>query len=488
MLRRVVKTLALIDPQFYEGYKISEVKAENGETKEKEIWEGKKEVKSAGFYKLASEKAAFVRRDAANSLGYALSEEKRGKKKGMMGEREVMGKEKIENEQVKENKKPVFDLLKFTGDRDEYVRKDAAESFARAYSGLPEKEEIVEELIRLSSDPDPQMRRGAIESLLALYSRKSGKTQDVWRELLKMSGDGDTGVRKGTAGLLSYVFPAVEEKSSVFFDLVRLTESQDAQLRKRAVELLAVAFAYSDNKQRAWKDLLRLTSVEDREVRKGAALALSSGYSGVPDKGKAWSDLIRLSAHSDSFVQRAATRALGPAFFDVPDKTQAWRDLQVLIDNPYIYVRRYALRSLGRASLWRALRAENEATYLFGLKEAVKYFKEAAETSIDNVIPEFYYPFYEALLQILFNERSFRFESERYLSEVTHEIKDLEENQKLLEALEEFAGLLRAAGNLIPGDLPAQKELLEACIGAFDRASGLFEAVEEDAILAQKKV
>lgn len=394
--------------------------------------------------------------------------------------------EKYEQDKEKGIKKPAFDFLRPTGEKDKYVRKDAAEPFSRVYSGRPDKE-IVEELLRLSSDPDPQMRRGAIESLLVLYSRKSGKEQDIWRELLKVSGDADTGFRKDAAGLLSHVFPAVEEKPDVFFDLVRLTESQDTKLRKKAAELLASAFTYTDNKQSAWDDLLRLTSAEDREVRKGAVLALSSGYSEVPDKEKVWSDLIRLSAHSDSFVQRVATRSLGPAFFYVPDKTQAWRDLQVLIDNPYIYVRRYALQSLGRASLWRAFRAENEATYLFGLKEAVKYFKQGAETSIGTgIIPEFYYPFYEALLQVLFAERSSRLESERYLSEVTHGIMDLEENQRLLQILEEFTGLLRAAGELAPGDLPARKKLLEACIEAFDRSSGFFGAVEEDAILAQK--
>jgi len=490
VLRRVVKTLTSIYPQFYEEYETNEVLTEAGKINRKNIRENKKEIEPAGFYKFASGKAAFVRRDAASSLGTALSENEGGNIKRIVGDKEVRGKDNVENRQVeeKESKRPAFDLLRLTGDRHEYVRKDAAESFARAYSGLPEKEEIIKELLRLSSDPDPQMRRGAIESILALYSRRSGKTQDIWRELLKMSGDADTGVRKGAAGLLSYVFPAVDEKSAIFFDLVRLTESQDAHLRKRAAELLAVGFAYSDNKQRAWNDLLRLTSVEDREIRKGAVLALSSGYPEVPDKRKAWSDLIRLSTHSDSFVQRAATRALGYAFFYMPDKTQAWRDLQVLIDNPYIYVRRYALRSLGKASLWRALRAENEAAYLFGLKEAVKYFKEAAESSIDNIIPEFYYPFYNSLLQILFNERSSRLESERYLSEVTHEIRELEESQRFLDIFEEFAGLLREAGNLTPGDLPAQKKLLEACIGAFDRASGIFEAIEEDAILTQKTV
>lgn len=405
----------------------------------------------------------------------------------------MRGKGEIEREQVREieNRKPAFDLLKLTRDRDSYVRKDAAESFARAYPHLPDKKEVIGELLSLMQNPDPQMRRGAIESLLALYSRRAGRAQDIWGALLNMSGDGDMGVRKSAAGLLSHVFPAVEEKSGVFFDLVKLSEGQDAQLRKRAAELLTVAFTHVDNKQRAWNDLLRLTSVEDREVRKGAVLALASGFADVPDKGRAWSDLIRLSTHSDSFVQRAATRALGPAFFHVPDKTRAWRDLQVLIDSPYVYVRRNALRSLGRASLWRALRAENEAAYLFGFKEAVKYFKEAAETLVDTSIPEFYSPFYESLLRILFidsPERAARLESERYFSKAAHEIRDLEENQKLLEILEELARLLQAAGNLTPGDLPAQKKLLEKCIAAFDRASGLLEAMEEEFILAQKSV
>ncbi len=489
MLSRVVKTLAYIYLQYSEEHGSNEVKKETEETKEKERWEEKKEVKSEDFYKLASEKATVVRRDTVNYPGSTLSEEEEEKKKGMREEREVNGEDKIESEQIKEKgrNKYTFDLLGFRGDRDGYVRKDTAESFARAYSGLPEKKEIIEELLRLSSDPDPQMRRGAIESLLALYSRKSGNEQDIWRELLKMSGDADVGVRKGAAGLLSYVFPVVEEKSTVFFDLVRLTESQDAQLRKRAAELLAVSFIYSDDKQRAWNDLLRLTSVGDREVRKGAILALSAGYSEVPDKRKAWNDLMRLSTHSDSFVQRVVTRSLGYAFYYMPDKTQAWRDMKGLIDSSYVYVRRYSLRSLGRASLWRALRAENEATYLFGLKEAIKYFKEAAETSIDTV-PEFYCPFYEALLQILFNERPFRVESEWYLSEVTREIMDLEEDQRLIETAEEFAELLRAAENLTPGDLSAQKKLLETCIEAFNRASGILDSMEEDAILAQKNL
>ena len=137
---------------------------------------------------------------------------------------------------------------------------------------------------------------------------------------------------------------------------------------------------------------------------------------------------------------------MGTAFFHAPDKTQAWRDLQALTDNPYIYVRKYAFRSLGRASLWRALRAENEATYIFGLKEAVKYFKEAAEISVDCHIPDFYHPFYEALLFILFSDIPgiAKLESERYLSKVTREIRSIGENQQFLEILNSLQGFSEA--------------------------------------------
>jgi hypothetical protein len=320
------------------------------------------------------------------------------------------------------------------------------------------------------------------------YSRNSDKKQNDWSEVLKMAGDKDTDVRRRAAELLSPTLQKIEEKSGVFFDLVKLTESKDAYLRERAAELLSVAFVDSENKQEAWEELVRLASVEDSRVRKGAVLALSSGYAEAPDKEKAWEDLIRLSAHSDNFVKRIATRALGAAFFYVPDKTQAWRDLQALTDNPYVYVRRYAFRSLGRASLWRALRAENEATYIFGLKEAVKYFKEAAETSADFHIHEFYQPFYEALLYILFSERPgiAVLESERYLSKMAAEVRERKENPTLLKIFEQFTELLINAGNLTPGDLSAQKKLLETSILTFDKFSSLFESEEDKAILAQK--
>ncbi|AKB54881.1 hypothetical protein A9239_09990 [Methanosarcina sp. A14] len=388
-------------------------------------------------------------------------------------------------------KKPVSDNFGLEVESRAYIRrKDMTDLFAGSGSGLSGKEEAVSKLINLISDPDPQRRRGAIESLLTAYSRYTGKTQDIWNELLNLTGEEETDTRRDAADLLSEVFPVVEEKSTVFFDLVKLTESQEAHLRRRATELLASAFAYCEDKQAAWNELVRLVSVEDREVRKGAILALSSGYIEVPDKEKAWKDLLSFSDHSDSFVQREATRALGPAFFYVPDKTQAWRDLKALTDNPYVYVRRYALRSLGRASLWRALRAENEATYIFGLKEAVNYLEEASKASIGFHIPEFYHPFYQALLFILFSDRPgiAKVESERYLSKMTDEVREQTERQKLLEIFEQFSELLTRAGRLSPGDLSGQKKLLKTSILLLDQFSGFFDNKEEMAIFAQKTV
>ncbi|HWR26002.1 MAG TPA: hypothetical protein VN278_07160, partial [Methanosarcina sp.] len=391
--------------------------------------------------------------------------------------------------QEKEKIKPTSVDQGFEPDIKKYIQNETIEPFSEGNSKMPAKKEIVEKLINLGSNSDSQVRERSIETLLAPYSRESGKVQDIWNELLKMVEDKDTAVRKNAAEMLSYIFPMLEEKSKVFFDLIRLTESQDSQVRKKAAELLNNAFLYFDDKQRAWNELVRLESSADREVRKGAVLSLSSGYSEVPDKDRAWKDLFKLSAHTDTFVQRAATRALGSAFFHVPDKTQAWRDLQMLTENPYIYVRRYAFRSLGRASLWRALKAENEATYIFGLKEAVKYFKEAAETPVDANIPEYYQPFYEALLFILFSDRKgiARTESEKYLSKMRtiSGITDQHEGKQLPEIFEKLAELLRSGGDLNPGDLQAQKKLLETSVLIFDEFSNIIENKEE-AIISRK--
>lgn len=455
----------------------SEIKSKPECKPESELSESKPEIKSRSEigYESVLERDIFLQKDVVNPLSPSFSGEK----------------EESDNMHVieKDHKKLASDFSGLKINNKGYIRKkDVADLFARSGSGLPDKEEVIHRLINLSSDSDFQRRRDSIEALLAAYSRYTDRTQDIWDELLNLTRDEDTGTRKDAANLLSDVFPAIVDKSKAFFDLVKLTESQDSQLRKRAAELLAAAFAYLEDKQAAWNELVRLASVEDREVRKGAVLALSSGYKEIPDKEKGWKDLFRLSNHTDSFVQREATRALGPAFFHVPDKTQAWRDLQALTDKPYVYVRRYAFRSLGRASLWRALKAENEATYIFGLKEAVNYFKRAAEAPIGFHIPEFYHPFYQALLFILFSDRTgiAKLESERYLSKMTDEVMELGENQKLLEIFEQFAGLLRRAGNLSPGDLPGQKRLLQTSILAFDTFSNFFEEKEEEVIFTQK--
>jgi hypothetical protein len=223
-------------------------------------------------------------------------------------------------------------------------------------------------------------------------------------------------------------------------------------------------------------------------VRREAVLALSYGYAEVSDKDKAWKDLVRLSDYSDNFVTRVATRALGNAFFYVIDKTEAWRDLEKVQANSYIFVRKYAFRSLGTASLWKSLRAESEVTYIFGIKEAIKFFEEADKISTDTNIPDFYQPFYEALLSVLLSEipNITKIETERYVSRLSHEVWAFGDSQPFHDILDQLAELLKKAGELTPGDLLAQKKLLETSILIFRKFSYFFEIKEEEAILSPK--
>lgn len=381
------------------------------------------------------------------------------------------------------------------------VKKLAADDpqFYDEYEVSGRKWEEMEEDKELRNDTEPEKDKPAgvhkLSSEDAVYmsdeavlSRNPDEIQDTWNEILKMAWDRDIGVRRRSADLLTRIFSEVKERPGVFFDLVKLTESQDAQIREKAAELFPIAFKYSDEKQRAWDELVRLASAEDRKVRREAVLALSSGYAAVPDKEKVWKDLIRLSYHSDNFVKRVATRALGDAFFYAPDKTEAWRDLQTLTANLYTYVRKYAFRSLGKASLWRSLRADSEAGYIFGLKEAVKYFKEAAEVSTDTDVPDLYHPFYEALLSILFSDIPgiAKLESERFVSKISGEIRVFGESQQFFKILNQLADLLRSSEDLPPGDLSAQKKLLETSIQTFEKFLYFFESKEEEAILAPK--
>jgi hypothetical protein len=317
-------------------------------------------------------------------------------------------------------------------------------------------------------------------------SQNQDKKLENWSEILKMAGNRDTGIRRSAVDLLARIFLDVKERPGVFFDLVKLTESQDALIREKAAELFPIAFKYSDEKQRAWEELVRLSSTDDRKIRREAVLTLSSGYAKVPDKDKAWKDLVRLSDHSDNFVKRTATRALGNVFFLAPDKTEAWRDLQKVTANPYNYVRKYAFRSLGKASLWRSLRAENETTYIFGIKEAFRFFKDANEVPTDTNIPDLYQPFYEALLSILFSEIPgiAKIESELYVSKLSHEIRV--SGLQFHETINQLVELLRGAGDLPPGDLSAQKKLLETSIQTFEKFSYFFEIKEEEAISSPK--
>lgn len=433
------------------------------------------------------------------------------------------------------------ELIELAGDKNEYVRRTAAETLSKVFPHMADKNEAysdlanlakksvnyrLRELATLAADypqlfynydsrgrkleemkENIELRDGTKideEKLIgvkelsserfvnlpeeAVLSYNSDKKQYNWSGVLKLAEARDTKVRRHTADLLARIFSDVKTRPGVFFDLVKLTESQDAHIRKKAAELFPVAFEYSDEKQKVWDELVRLTSAVDRVVRREAVLALSSGYAEVSDKDKAWKDLVRLSDYRDNFVKRVATRALGNAFFYVIDKTEAWRDLEKVQANSYIFVRKYAFRSLGIASLWKSLRAENEVTYIFGIKEAIKFFIEADEISTDTNIPDFYQPFYETLLSVLFSEipNITKIESERYVSRLSNEVWTFGDSQPFHDILDQLEELLKKAGELTPGDLLAQKKLLETSIQTFEKFSSFFEIKEEEAILSAK--
>jgi HEAT repeat protein len=434
------------------------------------------------------------------------------------------------------------ELIELAGDKDEYVRKTAFDILIKVFPYVSDKNSLYSDLLILAKKRDNYTLRELVTKLASDYpqfyaeyemsERNSGdmradkelrdkektekfrpagineissekavklpeetvlsenadQKQDNWNEVLTMAKDIDMEIRRHASDLLSRVFSEVKTRPGVFFDLVKLTESQDAQIREKAAELFPFAFKYSDKKQRVWDELVRLTSAEDRKVRREAVLALSSGYADVPDKEKAWKDLAGLSDHSDNFVKRVATRALGNAFFLAPDKTEAWRDLQTISSSSYTYVRKYAFHSLGKASLWRSLKAENEVTFIFGIKEAVKYFKAAIEVPTDSSVPDFYQPFYEALLSVLFSEIPgiAKIESERYVSKLSHEIRIFGDSLQFYEIINQLSRLLRKAGELPKGDLLAQKRLLETSILAFEKFSSFLEIKEEEAISSPK--
>lgn len=413
------------------------------------------------------------------------------------------------------------ELIKLTEGKDENVRGKAANTLDMVFPYISDKNKVYSDLEILANNRDNDSLRELVTKLAADYPqfydeyvRIWGKREEMkdekemrddsvskkdkpgihelssenWSDVLKMAEDRDTGIRRNAADLLTRIFPDVKEKPGVFFDLIKLTESQDAQIREKAAKLFLTAFKYSDAKQRAWNELVRLASVEDRKVRREAILVLSSVYAEVPDKDKGWKDLVRLTDHSDNFVKRTATRALGQAFFNAPDKTEAWRDLHKVTVNPYTYVRKYAFQDLGKASLWRSLRAENETTYIFGIREAVKFFKEANEVPTDTKMPDFYQPFYEALLSVLFSEIPgiAKIESERYVTKLSHEIRLFGDSQQFHEIVKQLSGILKDAGDLPPGDLSAQKKLLETSIIAFEKFSYFFEIKEEESISSPK--
>jgi hypothetical protein len=93
-------------------------------------------------------------------------------------------------------------------------------------------------------------------------------------------------------------------------------------------------------------------------------------------------------------------------------------------------------------------------------------------------------------LSILFSEISgiAKIEIERYVSKLSHEIRVFGDSLQFHEIINQLAGLLGNAGDLSPGDLSAQKKLLETSIRTFEKFSYFLEMKEEEAISSPKTV
>ncbi|WP_440955034.1 HEAT repeat domain-containing protein [Methanosarcina sp. Mfa9] len=426
------------------------------------------------------------------------------------------------------------ELLKLAIDEDSYVRMDAADSLASAFPHLPEKKKICNRLLNLSAHPNPIIRKGASVSLRSLFSlqgdQNTGMNEgpdkdievgseknievssekdikaslgqeiitDVWEEVLRMGVDNESSVRKDAADLLALVFPKVENKKSIFYNLSDLCSGPDNYLRKSASDLLALAFPFAEDKQDAWDQLVQLTSHWDKDVRKGAAKAFAPSFSQVPDKKKAWADLLSLTNHRDSSVQRAAVRAFESAYTAHPDPHQALESLKKLTGSERAYVRKYAFRSLGIASLHAAAKAKSEAECMYGLKEAVLYFRNSAKTASNHPLPGFYLNFYEAFLNLLSAGSSGKFsvssdpseigreESEKYFSAMVCEMGDVDEIDTLSRTFSKFAKILQEAAEPGSIDLASKKKLLESSLRIFEDSCALFERVEEEVVLSKK--
>ena len=381
-------------------------------------------------------------------------------------------------EHVPDKKQAWEDLIRLTFDTDSEVHRCAADALGRAFTNVPDKKQAWEDLHRLTSSTDSEVRWDAAIAVRIAFGHVPNKKQ-AWEDLIRLTFDTDSDVQWHAADAVGRVFAHVPDKKQAWEDLHRLTFDTNSIMRWHSASVLGRAFAHVPDKKQAWEDLHRLTFDTDSEVQWRSASALGSAFAHVPDKKQAWEDLIRLTSDKNIDVHRCAADALGKAFAHVPDKKQAWEDLIRLTSNTDSFVRASAYNSIGKASIFKAVKTENDADFKKEMEAAIGYFEKSSQQDTWSEPSNFCLPFYRSFYTLTFKKEEAEAEVQKYLSEAESAVQDSKSKEKLLDAVKNLGNALKEAQKM--QDFNAVKSDLNAYRRYCERACELLDTTEENA-------
>lgn len=329
-----------------------------------------------------------------------------------------------------------------------------------------------EEIHRLSLSENVEDRFEAARLLQEEFESLPDKSA-AWDDIHRLINDTESSIKEITAYTLGYFFKNVpeESKSIAWDDLVRLLEQasvdNEFMLSRQAANALCFAFEYvpNENKPQAWFYLTKIP-VDGHfiDVIDDVASSLRYLFVHIPNKYKsqAWTDLFRLMSADNTDVKYSTVSALSYVYSSVPDKNAVWTDFNSLINDKDSYVRMYANHSLGKICISRASKSDNVENSRALLKDAIQYFDKAAnEESWENPA-KFCNLFYRSFNAIIFEKTSSRQEIESYIAGAKKEIGSSKSKQKLIEAVEQLAEVLKTAQNASEGSVDYQV-LLRSC-------------------------
>jgi HEAT repeat protein len=406
------------------------------------------------LHKLTQDQHSGVRRDAARSLGSSFA----------------LLPDKDQGWQ---------DLHRLANDQNSDVRWGVARAMGSVFALLPDKKQGEEDLHRFTLDQKSVVRQGAARALGSAFALLSDKTRGG-QDLHKLTQDRHKNVRESAALALGSSFVLLLDKDQAWQDLHKLTQDQHSNVRRAAARSLGSSFAHLPDKDQGWQDLLRLAQDHDSGARSDASHALGSSFALLPDKTQGWQVFHRLTQDKKSRVRSTAANSLGSSFALLLNKDQAWQDLHRLTQDQSRDVRMYAYHSLGRASVYRALEANEKTTIRSELEAAVEFFEKSYQEQPYYNPASFCRPFYRSYLALTFQEAS-GVEVKKYLAEAKKAVGSSENRKELFGAVENLAKALEETQKL----KDKSKENIQSDLQAFqwycDRAAEHMASVDEKA-------